>query len=304
LKVHLDCIPCYVNQAMEASGYANMDEEKRWKVVKQVCDELSRVDRSSPSAKIGQRVHKIVRELSDIDDPYLKQKKKSNNKARDYYDEFRQKVDQSPDPLNRAARLAAAGNAIDFGPRRDFDVRTELKQGLSEEFKLNHWPKFIDQLKHAKDILYFTDNSGEIIYDRLFIERLLDFSPVKKLNLVVKDGPFLNDVTLQDARSLRFDEMEKIKLITVDNGDGGESPPLWSPEVEDWIDDHDLTISKGQANYEGLSGYRKNNLFFLLVVKCPLVEKDIGAKVGEKVFLNAKKHQRNQCSGEAISRYI
>ncbi|MBS3740140.1 DUF89 family protein [Candidatus Bipolaricaulota bacterium] len=291
MKVQLDCIPCYVNQAMEASHYANMNKEKRWKVVKQVCEELSQVDRPSPSAQISQRVHKIVRELSEVEDPYLKQKKKSNNKAQEYYQEFRKKVDQNPDSLNRAARLAAAGNAIDFGPRRDFDVESELKQGLSEGFKLNHWPQFIDQLKFAKEIIYFTDNSGEIIYDRLFIERLLDCSPVKKLNLVVKDGPFLNDVTLQDARSLQFDEMEKVKLRTVDNGDGGESPTLWSPEVESWIDEHDLAISKGQANYEGLSDYRKSNLFFLLVVKCPLVEQDIGVNVGEKVFLNAKKHE-------------
>ncbi len=287
MKIKLDCLPCYVNQALEASGYANMSEEDRWKTVKTVCDELSKVDRSKPSAEIGQKVHKIVRDISSVEDPYAEQKEKSNEKALEYFDEFQKEVEHSDEPLNRAARLAAAGNAVDFGPRRDFDVESELKRGLREEFRLNHWSMFLDKLSSAEDILYFTDNSGEIIYDRLFIEHLMSSYPIANLDLVVKDGPFLNDVTREDAEELGFENMDRIALKSVDNGDGGNKPRLWSDEVEKWIDRHDLVIAKGQANYEGLSGYSKENLFFLLVVKCHLVEKEIGAALGEKVLLNA-----------------
>jgi len=287
LKIKLDCLPCYVNQALEASGYANMSEDDRWKTVKTVCEELSKVDRSKPSAEIGQKVHKIVRDISSVEDPYAEQKEKSNEKALEYFDEFKREVEHSDEPLNRAARLAAAGNAVDFGPRRDFDVESELKRGLREEFRLNHWSMFLDKLNSAEDILYFTDNSGEIIYDRLFIEHLLSSYPIANLDLVVKDGPFLNDVTREDADELGFENMDRIALKSVDNGDGGNKPRLWSDEVEKWIDCHDLVIAKGQANYEGLSGYSKENLFFLLVVKCHLVEKEIGAALGEKVLLNA-----------------
>ena len=287
MKIKLDCLPCYVNQALEASGYANMSEDDRWKTVKTVCEELSKVDRSKPSAEIGQKVHKIVRDISSVEDPYAEQKEKSNEKALEYFDEFKREVEHSDEPLNRAARLAAAGNAVDFGPRRDFDVESELKRGLREEFRLNHWSMFLDKLNSAEDILYFTDNSGEIIYDRLFIEHLLSSYPIANLDLVVKDGPFLNDVTRKDADELGFENMDRIALKSVDNGDGGNKPRLWSDEVEKWIDCHDLVIAKGQANYEGLSGYSKENLFFLLVVKCHLVEKEIGAALGEKVLLNA-----------------
>ena len=287
MKIKLDCFPCYVNQALEAAEYANMNQEKKWNTVLTVCEELAKVERSEPSARIGQKVHKIVRDFSNTEDPYREQKEKSNEIALGYLEEFRDKLAESEEKLNIAARLAAAGNAIDFGPRREFDVEGELKRGMNEEFEINHWEKFLEQLETAKEILYFTDNSGEIIYDRLFVEQLLGASEVEKLNLVVKQGPFLNDVTEEDAVDLGLDEINKVYLRTVDNGDGGNSPGLWSNEVEKWIEGHDLVVSKGQANYEGLSTYSKENLFFLLVIKCPLVERAVGADVGKKVFINA-----------------
>lgn len=292
MKLKLDCIPCYVNQAMDAATYAGMSEDKLWKIIRKVCRELSKVDQSKTSTQIGQKVHKIVRDFSQSEDPYKEQKSLSNDEALKYFKEFDRMVNNSSDPLNRAARLAAAGNAIDFGPRREFDVESELKDGFEEEFELNDWSKFVDQLKNADKLLYFTDNSGEIIYDRLFIEHLL--KDLEKISLVVKNGPFINDVTRRDAENLGLDGIENVELKTVDNGDGGESPELWSTEVESWIDDYDLVISKGQANYEGLSSYSKPNLFFLLVIKCPMIQESVGAEVGRKVFIQSQNHSSSR----------
>jgi len=287
LKIQLDCVPCYVNQAVEATGYVEMTEEARWEVVQKVCEELSRIDNTKPSAQIGQKVHKIIRDFSGSPDPYREQKEQSNEKAKEFYDEFKSAVENSSDPLNRAARLAAAGNIVDFGPRSKFDIESELRKGLKEGFEINHWNLFMDKLDTSRRILYFSDNSGEIIYDTLFIEELLDYPGIEELALVVKDGPFLNDVTVEDAKDLKIDSIKKVTLKTVDNGDGGESPSLWSDAVKNWMDEYDLVISKGQANYEGLSEYDNSNLFFLLVVKCPIVEEVVGAGVGEKVLINA-----------------
>jgi uncharacterized protein with ATP-grasp and redox domains len=48
----------------------------------------------------------------------------------------------------------------------------------------------------------------------------------------------------------------------------------------------DMVLSKGQGNYEGLSDVDRN-VFFMLVVKCPLVAQDIGCEVG-KLILKVK----------------
>lgn len=289
MRIKLGCLPCYVNQAMEAAEYAEMEEGDRWDTVQSVCKELAEVDRSQPSARVGQRVHKIVRDHADTDDPYEEQKRKSNNGARQYRDEFRDLVQGSEEPLLRAARLATAGNAVDFGPSREFDIETALRRGYEEEFQISDWPDFVSDLEKSSDLLYFTDNSGEIIYDELFINLLLEQTGLKRIDLVVKDGPFLNDVTKKDLNSLKVDERDRVGIRTVDNGDGGGSPSLWSKTVEGWLDDYDLVISKGQANYEGLSEYDREKLYFFLTVKCGLVAGDVGAAEGSKVAVNSTK---------------
>lgn len=287
MQIKLGCLPCYVNQAMEAAKYAEMDEEDRWDTVQRVCELLSEVDRSQPSARVGQKVHKIVRDNADTDDPYEEQKRKSNRGARRYLDEFRGLVEESNEPLLRAARLATAGNAVDFGPSREFDIETALRRGYKEEFQINDWPDFSSDLEESRDLLYFTDNSGEIIYDELFIDILLERTGLRKLDLVVKDGPFLNDVTEEDLKNLEVTHRDRVGIRTVDNGNGGDSPSLWSKSVEGWFDEYDLVISKGQANYEGLSKYDRENLYFFLTVKCDLVASDVGAKEGSKVLINS-----------------
>ena len=287
MRIKLGCLPCYVNQAMEAAEYAEMEEDDRWDTVQSVCKELAEIDRSQPSARVGQKVHKIVRDHADTDDPYEEQKQKSNSGARQYLAEFRGLVEESEEPLLRAARLATAGNAVDFGPSREFDIETALRRGYEEEFRINDWTDFRSDLEEAADILYFTDNSGEIIYDELFIDILLERTGLRKLDLVVKDGPFLNDVTEEDLKGLEVTDRDGVGIRTVDNGDGGDSPSLWSKAVEGWLEEYDLVISKGQANYEGLSEYDLEKLYFFLTVKCDLVAGDVGAKEGSKLLIKS-----------------
>ena len=48
----------------------------------------------------------------------------------------------------------------------------------------------------------------------------------------------------------------------------------------------DMVLSKGQGNYEGLSDVDRE-VFFMLVVKCPLVAQDIRSEVS-KLILKVK----------------
>ena len=45
----------------------------------------------------------------------------------------------------------------------------------------------------------------------------------------------------------------------------------------------DMVISKGQGNYESFSACNRE-VFFLLMVKCPLVALDIGIEMGNLVL--------------------
>jgi len=55
-----------------------------------------------------------------------------------------------------------------------------------------------------------------------------------------------------------------------------------SDEFRRSFDRADLVISKGQGNYETLSGIKKS-IFFLLKAKCPVVARHIGCELGSMV---------------------
>ena len=110
----------------------------------------------------------------------------------------------------------------------------------------------------------------------------------KKITYVVKANPIINDATVEDVRFAGID-----KLATIIEGDAGQS--LSSPgmilsyvskEFLELFGSSDMIISKGQGNYEGLSDVNRE-VFFMLVVKCPLVAQDINDEIG-KLILKVK----------------
>ncbi|HPF32846.1 MAG TPA: ARMT1-like domain-containing protein, partial [Candidatus Sabulitectum sp.] len=58
---------------------------------------------------------------------------------------------------------------------------------------------------------------------------------------------------------------------------------LCSREFMELFDSSPLIISKGQGNYEGLSGTRRP-VFFLLKAKCPVIAGDMGVSEGDLVL--------------------
>ena len=59
------------------------------------------------------------------------------------------------------------------------------------------------------------------------------------------------------------------------------------PFIDRWIAEHDLTIAKGQADYEALS--ERKDVFFLLMAKCPCVAKSIGVNVGDIILRHGRR---------------
>lgn len=69
---------------------------------------------------------------------------------------------------------------------------------------------------------------------------------------------------------------------------GGDAPGTLLEEVSSECRDEyrraDFVISKGQGNYETLSGERKR-IFFLLMAKCATIARDIGYEPGSMVLV-------------------
>jgi uncharacterized protein with ATP-grasp and redox domains len=239
------------------------------------------IDRSPP--EISTEVHRIIREVTNSDDPYKNIKLEQNQTALDYYPKLKSMISSSDDRLKTAVKLAIAGNVIDFGTPNRFDINETIDRILKTDFSVDSFENFKNKLDQSSSILYIGDNSGEIVFDRLLVEQMLDQNDFD-MTFAVRSGPIINDATREDAIMVGLDKYAKI--IEIGTRSPGTVLGLCTPEFKECYQSSDLIIAKGQGNYEALDP--APNLFRLLVVKCELVAKDIGedVKVGDIVFAN------------------
>jgi len=281
MKVYADCIPCFQQQALRASRVVGADEQTQQEILRRVMEQLAAADWSVAPIEIARGVYRVVRDMTGADDPFAELKAQSNQRILELYPSLREQVAASDTPLRRAVQLAIAGNIMDFGALASFDVEATITKVTSKGFAVDDFETLERELARARSLLVFADNAGEIVFDRLLIETILARRPLQ-VSLVVKSGPLVNDATLQDAREAGIDAMAEVELLQVSNGDGHSYPDYGSPELAGWIEEHDVVISKGQANYEALSEYK--GIVYMLMVKCGLIARDIGASVGDIVL--------------------
>jgi uncharacterized protein with ATP-grasp and redox domains len=99
MRIYLDCIPCFVRQALDSARLVTDDERIHEKVVREVLRLASDLDMSQSPPAIGQQTHKLIRELVGNNDPYHRIKKRFNNLALKLYPELRKQIVGSDDRL-------------------------------------------------------------------------------------------------------------------------------------------------------------------------------------------------------------
>ncbi|MBN1124717.1 MAG: DUF89 family protein [Sedimentisphaerales bacterium] len=284
MRIYLDCIPCFIRQALDAARHATDDEHVHEQVVRGVLDLSNNLDMHQSPPVIGQQIHQLIRKLVRVEDPYHGLKQRFNDIALKLYSKMRHIIIESEDPLETAVRVAIAGNIIDLGAKSQLP-KTELEetidQCLSGELSAKQLKDFQNAVNEAKNILYLSDNAGEIVFDRLLIEQL----PIDKITVAVKGYPVINDATMEDAIHAGLPQMVDV----IDNGSDapGTILPSCSRAFRDYFNKADLIIAKGQGNYETLNDVNQN-IFFILKVKCPVIAKDIGCNVGEMILQKTK----------------
>ena len=276
MKTYLDCFPCFLRQALEAARMAGADEKRQRMMLDSTMALLRDVPLESTPPEIGNQVHCIVRQLTGNGDPYAAVKAESTKEALRLYPRLRAWAAEDGDRLERAVRIAIAGNVIDFGPSTDFDIEETLESVLYQPFAINDMAAFRRVLSGARSVLYLGDNAGETVFDRVLIGAL--GVPV---TYAVKGGPIINDATVEDALAAGLDEVAEV--ISTGSDAPGTILSGCSAEFRALYERADLIIAKGQANYETLSTGGEQ-LFFLLKVKCPVIARDVGVPLGSIVL--------------------
>jgi len=137
---------------------------------------------------------------------------------------------------------------------------------LSEEDKITT-DSLLNQCEKASNFLLITDNCGEIVLDKLFLEQLKKQFPHLNLSVLVRGEEALNDATVEDAKYVGMDKVASI----VSNGMpiAGTVYEMLPKEAKKAMDEADIILSKGQGNYESLSGQGRH-IFYSFLCKCEL----------------------------------
>jgi len=259
-------------RTMKACG---LDEGEMVPLLREISKMMAQEEFATP-AHLGTAIQRFIVEKTGILDPYLNEKREQNRLALSVYSKVLKIVEQSCDPLFYALLFSSAGNVIDLGVGRHFDLEGELHRVEEEGFAVCEYELFKERLASAKGFLLVADNAGEIVFDRILLEMI----PVERKAILVKGGPIINDALRDDVVDAGITGVE-----VLDTGLPalGVMEEVLSGEVGEWFSEGYVVIAKGHANFETLDDLDRE-IFFLLKVKCDLVARELGVSKGDRVF--------------------
>ncbi len=276
MRAYLDCLPCFLSQALRAARIATNDEKKIKNILDEVGMLLRDIPLASPPPESGRLIYHKICEMTGNPDPYRKIKSESTKEALSLYPFLKGEVEKSEDRLFAAIKIAIAGNIIDYGANCEFDIRHDVDEVLKSDFAICDYGEFKKRLSESREILYIGDNAGECVFDRVLIEEMK-----KPTTYVVRGAPIINDATYEDALQAGIN---KVATIISSGMDGpGNILGICSEEFKTVYKHSDFVISKGQGNYEALSN-EERPIFFLLKAKCQIIARDIGVTEGDIVL--------------------
>lgn len=275
MKPNLDCMPCFVRQAVEASRFLELDEEASATLMRRTLEMALELDWTLPPPLMGRDVHRVIREVTGSEDPYLPAKLEATETALALLPEIEECVRQSADPFLSAVKLAIAGNIIDLGfnNHHEIDVPRALREALGHPIDETAVGELRAAIAAARSVLFLADNAGEIVFDRPLLEEI----GAERLTVVVRGAPIINDATLDDAR--RSGLTDRYRVIE----NGAATPGTWlaecSAEFAAEFERAEVVIAKGQGNFETL-GSGPREVFFLFIAKCRSVASEMQVAQG------------------------
>jgi len=287
MRVFLECYPCFLRQALDCAKISSADPKIHKKALDAVMKKLLSFDYDSTPPRIARGVYDDLKRITGNPDPYCKVRKEDNLKMLSLYEKLKERVDRDEESLRAALRLAAAGNIIDSGAgkREEYRLNGGFEYILREAPAEEEIGEIMDRLKNSSSLLYLGDNSGEILLDRILIEKIREEYPSLEVIYAVRGAPVINDAILEDAAAVG---MYKACSV-IDNGDSSPGTDIehCSEEFREVYEKAGMIISKGQGNYETLSGSMDPRIFYLLVAKCPVIARDLNTSQGTLIARRA-----------------
>lgn len=279
MKIEQTCVGCILAQSERVCDAIEADSDLRKKITQYVNGASEHFDFSQSPPEVASDVYEAMAEFAHREDLYAELKAHATARALAFVPALHVTLNNSDDKLTTLLKIAVAGNVIDLAAEVSFDLDEELDKIFHTRFGIDDVALLKRQLSKAKTLLYIGDNVGEHIFDYLAIETLQQLYPDLHVSYMVRGNPIINDVTIKEAKEAGFDTL--CELV-----DSGVNTPGFVYEranlqAQKLFDSADLVITKGMGNYECLSPSPRDNLLYLLKVKCIVVANSLGREVGD-----------------------
>jgi uncharacterized protein with ATP-grasp and redox domains len=288
MKIQKECLPCLLKRILFETELSTTDEARQVQTARLACRLLAEhYNPSVCSATVATKIHKAVYESLADPDPYKKLKAASNKTAMALLPKIQARLESSDDRLKGSMLCAIIGNMMDFGIEGSSSHPEMLQQVFDRLYEeglgYDDYEKVKKLLHTAKRVVVFTDNCGEIVFDKVLCHELKQFNPQVHITVVVKGEPVLSDATMEDAKRVRLDESVDEILTTGCFAVGVDFSHL-PVKVKEAVESADVIVAKGMANYESFSETSYRPIVYLLRTKCAVIAQSMGLAQGISVI--------------------
>ncbi len=291
MKIGPDCVPCILKMCLGFIRKTELDDSEAFELFNDVMKipSLKGEDWTVTSPDVIEKVMHMAYGMLGNEDPLRKEKANLNRYLLDEHEVYETMVHEAQDPLKIAVHLAILGNSIDIMLSDNFShlqstIRDKLKYPLPEE----KYQPLKRQLANTNHLVYLGDNAGEIVLDKLLITTLKELYDLE-VTFVVRSIPTLNDVTLNEARDVKMNEVARVLGNGIEGPFPGTRLSRCSLEIQNIFRQADLVISKGGGNFDSLDEDKKNygqKISFLFLSKCYLYMQRFNTPIDAPILAN------------------
>ncbi|MCI0650841.1 MAG: ARMT1-like domain-containing protein [Planctomycetes bacterium] len=293
MKIEPACYPCALNRLSCTAHQITEDSWLHHRLLRGAMQELASMRRDATPAEMMFMLESLASKTLGAPDPYHAARKEWRRELADTHAAASRRIAAAADPLGAALLYAARANVFDDEQLSPREIRIELERtGLrageppgSDGFAASAVEAFRLELEQARDLLFLHDSAPELPFDRALIERLGVIAPNLRVSCVVRSQPILLDATREDALHYGISDLPNVARV-LDPGIFALGTPLdeCSSEFRDSFAAAGIVLAKGQAHFETLENCGRP-VYHLLRVKCRVMAKCQGVRVGDEVFL-------------------
>ena len=270
-RIRPECMTCVLKKSINRYPDSASDSEKI-EYMQRVLSVLGNASKTTAMPVISRDIDNIRYELFGQKDEYGEIKKHFNAMMLDQIEVFRKNIEEAEDPLFFSMQLSLIGNYIDFAALDHVDENTlkdMLLMAKEKEMDRDTYERLKEDMRKGGKLVFITDNCGEIVLDRLMIEEIVKQYPDCSVSVIVRGKEAVNDATMEDAVQVGLDRIVPVY------GNGSDVAATWIAELNEQaleiLEQADIVLSKGQANFETLR-HCGLNAYYLFLCKCTRFE--------------------------------